>query len=87
MPTVPDRHHQRPDGGRPQARRRFGQHFLESVWAEKVVAAAAPSAGDTFIEIGPGPGAITRPLTARARAVAAFEIDRYMVQHLDIERP
>ncbi|MEQ1871317.1 MAG: 16S rRNA (adenine(1518)-N(6)/adenine(1519)-N(6))-dimethyltransferase RsmA [Vicinamibacterales bacterium] len=87
MPTVTDRHDRRHDGVRPQARKRFGQHFLESVWAEKVVAAAAPAADDTFIEIGPGPGAITRPLAAHARAVAAFEIDRDMVQHLEVGRP
>lgn len=73
--------------GRPQARKRFGQHFLESVWAEKVVKAIAPAADETFLEIGPGPGAITRLLTARARRVAAFEIDRDMVQHLRADAP
>jgi 16S rRNA (adenine1518-N6/adenine1519-N6)-dimethyltransferase len=60
----------------PLARKRFGQHFLEPVWARKVVAAIAPAPGDTFIEIGPGPGAITRPLADAARAVLACELDR-----------
>ncbi len=61
---------------RPRARKRFGQHFLEPVWAAKVVAAIAPAATDTILEIGPGPGAITYPLADRAQDVVAFEIDR-----------
>ncbi len=73
--------------GRPQARKRFGQHFLEPVWAEKVVKAIAPAAYETFLEIGPGPGAITRLLVARTGRVAAFEIDRDMVRHLQADAP
>ena len=49
-----------------RARKRFGQHFLEPVWVEKVVKAIAPQPDQDFIEIGPGPGALTRPLTQRA---------------------
>lgn len=60
----------------PRARKRFGQHFLEPAWARKVVAAIAPRADETFIEIGPGPGAITRPLAEAAGALLACEIDR-----------
>ena len=59
-----------------RARKRFGQHFLEENWVSKVVAAIAPTPRDVFIEIGPGRGAITRPLAAAARQVLAFEIDR-----------
>ena len=33
-------------------------------------------AGDVFFEIGPGRGALTRELAARAASVTAFEIDR-----------
>src|SRR3954468_16784488 len=61
---------------RPHARKRFGQHFLEPVWAGKVVAAIHPQSTDAFLEIGPGPGAITRPLAAAAGALVACEIDR-----------
>lgn len=61
---------------RPRARKRFGQHFLEPVWARKVVAAIAPRPGEAFIEIGPGPGAITRPLVEAAGSLLACEIDR-----------
>jgi 16S rRNA (adenine1518-N6/adenine1519-N6)-dimethyltransferase len=59
-----------------RARKRFGQHFLEPVWVEKVIKAIDPRPDQDFIEIGPGPGALTRPLTQRARSVTAFEIDR-----------
>jgi 16S rRNA (adenine1518-N6/adenine1519-N6)-dimethyltransferase len=58
------------------ARKRFGQHFLEPAWVVKVVDAIAPKPGDRFFEIGPGRGALTAPLTARAAHVTAFEIDR-----------
>lgn len=58
-----------------RARKRFGQHFLEPVWAEKVIKAIDPRPDQDFIEIGPGPGALTLPLTARAKSVTAFEID------------
>jgi 16S rRNA (adenine1518-N6/adenine1519-N6)-dimethyltransferase len=59
-----------------RARKRFGQHFLEPVWVEKVIKAIDPRPDQDFIEIGPGPGALTRPLAQRAKSVTAFEIDR-----------
>jgi 16S rRNA (adenine1518-N6/adenine1519-N6)-dimethyltransferase len=60
----------------PVRRRRFAQHFLAAAWADKVVNAIAPAAGDRFIEIGPGPGILTTRLAARAGHVTAIEIDR-----------
>lgn len=57
-------------------RKRFGQHFLEPAWVAKVLDRIAPAATETFLEIGPGRGALTGPLAARARQVIAFEIDR-----------
>jgi len=63
-------------------RKRFGQHFLEPAWVEKLVAAINPQPHETFIEIGPGRGALTRPLAARAKAVMAFEIDRDLAAEL-----
>ncbi len=60
----------------PFSRKRFGQHFLEPAWVKKVVDAIDPQPAEDFIEIGPGRGALTRPLVERARSVTAFEIDR-----------
>ncbi|PWT82723.1 MAG: ribosomal RNA small subunit methyltransferase A [Blastocatellia bacterium] len=65
-----------------RARKRFGQHFLEPVWVDKLIHAIAPQPGDVFLEIGPGQGAMTRPLAARAGWIVAFEIDRDLVAHL-----
>lgn len=63
-------------------RRRFGQHFLEPAWVQKVLRAIDPKPTETFLEIGPGHGALTRPLVARAAAVVAFEIDRGLASEL-----
>jgi 16S rRNA (adenine1518-N6/adenine1519-N6)-dimethyltransferase len=63
-------------GSGPRPRRRFGQNFLERAWVEKVVAAIAPQPADTFLEIGPGRGALTWPLSRIASRVIGFEIDR-----------
>ena len=67
---------------RAPARKRFGQHFLERAWAAKVVSAIAPAPEQTFLEIGPGRGAITGLLAAAARHVIAFEIDRDLAASL-----
>ena len=70
---------------RTPARKRFGQHFLEAPWVAKVVDAIDPEPNDTFLEIGPGRGALTRPLAARARRVIAVEIDRDLAAALRAE--
>jgi len=63
-------------------RKRFGQHFLAPAWADKVVAAIAPAAGDVFLEIGAGRGALTLPLAATRVPILAVEIDRDLVAAL-----
>ena len=60
----------------PAPRKRFGQHFLERPWVTKLIDAVNPSADDTFLEIGPGRGALTRELAPRVRRLIAVEIDR-----------
>ena len=59
-----------------QPRKRFGQHFLERPWVDKVVAAVAPQPGEVFLEIGPGRGQLTVPLAQAGAIVHAVEIDR-----------
>ena len=69
------------------ARKRFGQHFLEPAWVEKVIHAIAPTPDQVFLEIGPGRGALTRPLAAAAGHVVAFEVDRDLVSALQATAP
>jgi 16S rRNA (adenine1518-N6/adenine1519-N6)-dimethyltransferase len=66
----------------PFSRKRFGQHFLEPVWVAKVIRAIDPQPADHFLEIGPGRGALTRPLLERVTSVQAFEIDRDLAASL-----
>lgn len=70
-----------------RARKRFGQHFLEPAWVRKVVAAIAPAAGDVFLEVGPGPGALTRALAAYGVTITAVELDRDLAARLVREVP
>lgn len=71
-----------PDG-LPRPRKRLGQHFLVDRTAlERIADALAPTAIDTVVEIGPGRGALTDLLAARARRVVAIELDRDLVPYL-----
>jgi 16S rRNA (adenine1518-N6/adenine1519-N6)-dimethyltransferase len=66
-----------------RARKRFAQHFLEGPWVNKLVASAAVTAQDSVLEIGPGRGAITRPLADQAGRLLAVEIDRDLAADLE----
>lgn len=63
-------------------RKRFGQHFLEAAWADKLVAAINPQPQDRFLEIGPGPGALTSRLAPRVAHLTAVEVDRDLARSL-----
>jgi len=68
-----------------RARKRFGQHFLEPAWVTKLVNAIGARPEDAFVEIGPGRGAITRPLSARVTRLLAIEVDRDLAAALVAE--
>jgi 16S rRNA (adenine1518-N6/adenine1519-N6)-dimethyltransferase len=66
-----------------QPRKRFGQHFLhDPSIIGKIVAAIDPQPGDLLVEIGPGQGAITRPLLDRAGSLHVVELDRDLAYRL-----
>jgi 16S rRNA (adenine1518-N6/adenine1519-N6)-dimethyltransferase len=65
-----------------RARKKYGQHFLEAAWADKLIAAIAPSPGDRFLEIGPGPGALTLRLAPAVASLTAVEVDPEMISIL-----
>jgi len=63
--------------------RRWGQNFLaDRPQLERLVAALQLSAEDRVVEVGPGLGALTVELAARARAVVGVEIDPAAVKAL-----
>ena len=65
-------------------RKSLGQHFLLDLnLTRRIVRAAGPLAGVTVIEIGPGPGGLTRALLeSDAAAVVAVERDRRCIPAL-----
>jgi 16S rRNA (adenine1518-N6/adenine1519-N6)-dimethyltransferase len=69
-------------------RKRFGQNFLtDEVAIAAIIDAIAPQRRDRVVEIGPGLGALTRPLAARLDHLQVIEIDRDIVARLRAEFP
>ena len=67
-------------------RKRFGQHFLvDPHYVGRIVAAIDPQPGDNLVEIGPGLGALTRPLLERVGRLTVIEIDRDLAAKLQAE--
>ena len=70
------------------ARKRFGQHFLHDQGIiRRIVQTVAPQTGEAVVEIGPGRGAITRPLLAACGKLDAVEIDRDLIALLRHANP
>jgi 16S rRNA (adenine1518-N6/adenine1519-N6)-dimethyltransferase len=66
-----------------EAKKRFGQHFLHDPWViERIVRCIDPRPGDAVVEIGPGLGALTRPLLQLLGKLEVVEIDRDVVAPL-----
>ncbi len=66
----------------------LGQHFLvDQPSLETIVDAAAVTMHDTVLEIGPGLGVMTRPLTRQAAQVYAVETDHMLADLLRREAP
>ncbi|MDJ0926815.1 MAG: 16S rRNA (adenine(1518)-N(6)/adenine(1519)-N(6))-dimethyltransferase RsmA [Gammaproteobacteria bacterium] len=72
----------------PPPRKRLGQHFLhDQNILDKIVRAIDPRAGEHFVEIGPGRGALTGPLLDRGVNVDAIELDRALAARLPAQFP
>lgn len=71
-----------------QAKKRFGQNFLvdQQIIAD-IVAAIRPEPEDNMVEIGPGLGALTRPLLKRLNHLHVVEIDRDIIARLEHDYP
>jgi 16S rRNA (adenine1518-N6/adenine1519-N6)-dimethyltransferase len=67
-------------------KRRLGQNFLfDPNILKRIVEAAQLSPHDMVVEIGPGPGRLTRMLASCVRKVIAIEVDRELYERLSDE--
>ena len=65
------------------AKPKLGQNFLRDAQAiERIAHALGEVGNETVVEIGPGRGAMTRALTARAGHVLAVELDEGLAEFL-----
>ena len=71
-----------------KAKKKFGQNFLvdENIIAD-IIGAIRPEADDNLVEIGPGLGALTRPLLKRLKRLHVVEIDRDIIARLENDYP
>jgi 16S rRNA (adenine1518-N6/adenine1519-N6)-dimethyltransferase len=71
-----------------KAKKRFGQNFLvdEQIVAD-IVSAIRPEPEDNMVEIGPGLGAMTRPLLKHLDHLHVVEIDRDIIARLEHDYP
>ena len=68
------------------AKKRFGQNFLTDFGViNSLVDAIAPQPDQTIVEIGPGLGAMTKPLLAKIPHLHVVEIDRDIVTWMQAE--
>ncbi len=66
----------------------LGQHFLvDQASLEAIITAADPGPADTVLEIGPGLGVMTRPLTQMVDRVIAVETDPILADLLRRDAP
>ncbi|MFO8023780.1 16S rRNA (adenine(1518)-N(6)/adenine(1519)-N(6))-dimethyltransferase RsmA [Thiohalophilus sp.] len=64
-------------------RKRFGQNFLHDPGViRRILDAIAPQPDDPLVEIGPGQGALTRPLLERVKHLEVVELDRDLLPQL-----
>ena len=71
-----------------KAKKKFGQNFLvDERIIDDIVAAIHPEPDDNMVEIGPGLGALTRPLLKRLNRLHVVEIDRDIIARLEHDYP
>ncbi|MDD2686027.1 MAG: 16S rRNA (adenine(1518)-N(6)/adenine(1519)-N(6))-dimethyltransferase RsmA [Gallionella sp.] len=71
-----------------KAKKQFGQNFLvdQNIIAD-IVRCIRPEANDNMVEIGPGLGALTRPLLKQLNKLHVVEIDRDIIARLKTDYP
>jgi 16S rRNA (adenine1518-N6/adenine1519-N6)-dimethyltransferase len=70
------------------AKPKLGQNFLNNADAiQRIAASIGDLTGRTVVEVGPGRGAITAALAARAAHLLAVELDHELALHLRVQFP
>jgi 16S rRNA (adenine1518-N6/adenine1519-N6)-dimethyltransferase len=71
-----------------KAKKKFGQNFLvdEQIIAD-IINVIHPEPEDNIVEIGPGLGALTRPLLKKLHHLHVVEIDRDIIARLESDYP
>ncbi|HEY8887604.1 MAG TPA: 16S rRNA (adenine(1518)-N(6)/adenine(1519)-N(6))-dimethyltransferase RsmA [Gallionella sp.] len=71
-----------------KAKKKFGQNFLvdEQIIGD-IISAIRPEPQDNMVEIGPGLGALTRPLLKKLNHLHVVEIDRDIIARLQQDYP
>src|SRR5512135_3353042 len=65
------------------AKKHLGQNFLfDASIIDRIIQAARLESRDLVVEIGPGPGKMTKMLAERAAKVLAIELDEYLYRKL-----
>lgn len=68
------------------AKKRFGQNFLtDQAVIDSLVSAIAPQPDDLMVEIGPGLGALTKPLLQKLNMLHVVEVDRDIISWMQKE--
>ncbi|MFM6978909.1 MAG: 16S rRNA (adenine(1518)-N(6)/adenine(1519)-N(6))-dimethyltransferase RsmA [Methylophilaceae bacterium] len=71
-----------------QAKKRFGQNFLvDQSIIQSLISAIQPQENDLMVEIGPGLGALTKPLLAHLKHLHLVEIDRDIIEWMQGQYP
>ena len=68
------------------AKKRFGQNFLtDQAVIDSLLSAIAPQPEDLMVEIGPGLGALTKPLLQKLKLLHVVEVDRDIISWMQKE--
>mgnify|MGYP001444294620 CR=1 FL=1 len=69
----------------PPIRKRWGQNFINDInFINKIITEFNPKKNDIILEIGPGRGALTFPLSKIVKKIYAIEIDPKLVELLEL---
>jgi 16S rRNA (adenine1518-N6/adenine1519-N6)-dimethyltransferase len=67
-----------------KAKKKFGQNFLtDTSIIKEIINHINPKEKDRILEIGPGMGALTKPILSKISHIDVIEIDSDMVAHLN----